>query len=98
MRHAAVRKKSDRRGAFIKGDWQRERMNKFAQAVKDAGAARAVRISLGVTLQEVADFYGYTYSATPGYWESGKYFGWTQESLEKYFFDLRRVKNARKGS
>jgi DNA-binding XRE family transcriptional regulator len=78
-----------RKGAFNKGEWAQNRTELFKEAVQKAAAAKAIRIAFNITQYEMSRFLGYGKQAV-AYWESGRYFGWTTESLAQWTRDCER--------
>jgi DNA-binding transcriptional regulator YiaG len=64
-------------------EWRHHRMDLFEASTKYAAAAKAYRTALNVRLEDMGRFYGVTNQAASN-WESGRYFGWTDEDLAHY--------------
>lgn len=91
-RNATSREKS--RNARVRRvgqlEWRRTRMSKFSHATKFAAAAKAVRTALELTQEELARSYGVSQFAV-SHWESGTYFGWTEDELNEYIDRCRKI-------
>lgn len=64
-------------------EWQLNRLEQFRNNVKFAAAAKSYRTAMGVTQREVANRFGIQAQSVTA-WESGCYFGWTEERLADY--------------
>lgn len=86
--------KVKRRNALVRrvrtNEWRTKRMDQFKESTRWAAAAKSYRTALDVTQQEVAEYYGVTSQAVTN-WESGMYFGWSQEELDYYHEAIRRI-------
>lgn len=73
--------------------WKFNRIKLFQRNLRMAVVAKGYRLMMGVTQQEVANFYGVTASTVCG-WESGKY-NWPggRAEVEEYIDHVRKIGN-----
>lgn len=76
-------------------EWIVGREFKLKGSLRFAAAAKSYRTAVGVTQNEMADFYG---RASIANWESGFYFGWDNDELASYCRDCDKVAGVKNGN